>query len=318
MKRIFAFAVIASLGIGFDAVAGSIEWANVGTTWSTGTNWVGGTAPADSTVTDIAVFGSTGASAVNPNLTAARSVNGVTFLNTPFSYTIGGSALTIGASGIGSGAVLSTQTFSNRLNTSISQAWSNAGSLILNGTVDLNNSGATSRTLTLSGGGATIFNGVIQNSMAGSTGNITFSGSGNGSLTLANANTYNGTTLLSSGSVTATHDGAFGSGNVSLTGNTATLTLQNGLTNNYISDNATLSMLLGSTINLNFVGTDIVGSYVIGGVAQPIGVYNTVNEPGLLFGTGSITVVPEPSTWAMMAAGASLLAGMQRIRRRRV
>jgi len=35
-----------------------------------------------------------------------------------------------------------------------------------------------------------------------------------------------------------------------------------------------------------------------------------------LMGTGTITVVPEPTTVAMMALGAGLLVGVQRFRRK--
>ncbi len=38
------------------ARAATIVWANNGGTWATGANWVGGTAPANSTTTDIASF----------------------------------------------------------------------------------------------------------------------------------------------------------------------------------------------------------------------------------------------------------------------
>ncbi|MEY2479675.1 MAG: hypothetical protein QOI04_602 [Verrucomicrobiota bacterium] len=296
-----------------------IEWANVGPDWDTAADWVGGVAPTSSTTANIAAFGSTGAAPVNPVLAAARSIAGVSFLTNAYSYTVSGAALTVGLNGISNSAVLSTETFSNAINPSINQEWSNAGSLILNGTVDLNSSAATTRTLTVSGAGATIFNGVIQNSRAGSAGNLTYTGTGNGSLTLANANTYNGTTTLFSGSVTATHDGAFGTSNVSLTGGAVTLRLQGGITNDYIANTATLSMVPGSTITLNFVGTDIVGSFVIGGVVQPAGVYTAINEPGLLFGTGSFTVlpVPEPSTWVSLLSGGALLIAWQRRRFRR-
>jgi hypothetical protein len=102
------------------AQATTIEWANVGSTWATGSNWVGGTAPADSTVTDIASFGSTGVSPINPNLTAQRSINGIIFLSGAYSYTIGGSIITIGGSGISNSAT-NTETFSNGIRTSTSQ-----------------------------------------------------------------------------------------------------------------------------------------------------------------------------------------------------
>jgi hypothetical protein len=315
MKRILLAAVIPSFVFCFAASAAIIQWANVGPDWATGSDWLLVVAPANDTVSDIAAFGSAGTSPVNPTIAAPRSVNGVDFLSGAFSYTISGSALTIGTSGIGSGAATSTETFSNNVNISGSQSWNNAGALNLNGTLDLNNSSATPFTLTLQGAGATIFNGLVQNSFAGSTGNLTFSGSANGSLTLANANTYNGLTLDMSGRVNGTHDGAFGLSNVSLTSNTAQLALQGGITNDYISNSATLSTSNGSTIVLNFLGTDIVGAFVVNGVQQPAGVYSMANEPGLISGTGTITVVPEPATSILLGAG--LLIGAPWFLRRR-
>lgn len=35
----------------------AVSWANVGSTFSTGANWVGGTAPVDNTTSSIATFG---------------------------------------------------------------------------------------------------------------------------------------------------------------------------------------------------------------------------------------------------------------------
>jgi autotransporter-associated beta strand protein len=317
MKKNLAAVAIVSLVSCFAARAATIEWNNTGPDWAIGSDWVGGTAPADSTVTDIAAFGATGSPQVNPVLNAARSINGVTFLANAYSYTISGSALTIGSGGIGSGAIFATETFSNTVKTSITQQWTNAGTLTLSGTLDLNSDSATARTLTLNGAGTTFFNGVVQNSFAGSTGNLTYSGDPNGSLTLANANTYNGLTTITSGALFGMHDMAFGSSNVSLTGNTAMLTLSSGLLNDYINNSATLSTSNGATIALNYATTDIVGAFVVNGVPQPAGVYNAINEPGLLFGTGSITVVPEPAVGTSIILGAGLLIGLQWLLRRR-
>lgn len=57
---------------------------------------------------------------------------------------------------------------------------------------------------------------------------------GTGTLTLSGKNSYTGPTTISAGTVIAAHDGALGR-NVSLTAPSATLTLQNGDTNNYLA-----------------------------------------------------------------------------------
>ena len=165
------FSVVWMLWTG-PAQATTIEWANAGSTWAIGSNWVGGTAPADSTVTDIASFGSTGVSPINPNLTVQRSINGLIFLSGAYSYTIGGSIITIGGSGISNSAT-NIETFSDGIRTSTSQTWTtnSGGTLVLNGTVDINQNLATTRTLTVNGAGNTTFNGTIKNSFVGSTGN---------------------------------------------------------------------------------------------------------------------------------------------------
>ena len=312
-------------GGGNNILATNIEWANVSTDWATGTNWVGGTAPADSTTINVASFGVQAGSPVNPVLGAARSVAGVSFLSGAFSYTISGSTLTIGSSGISNSAT-NTETFSNTVRPSINQTWTAASgaTTILNGITDINGTTAANRFLTVAGAGATTFNGVVQNSFAGSTGHLTVTSTG--TVTLANTNTYNGGTVVSGsgGTLLATKDGALGTGNVSLTASGVTLTLQSGATNNYIADTASLSIVTGSTMNLNFTGTpDTVSLLFENGVMKLAGLYGSAasGAPNVLpefTGLGEIFVaIPERSTWSMLVMGAALLVGVQRWRRRR-
>jgi autotransporter-associated beta strand protein len=298
-----------------NVILSNIEWANAGTDFATGSSWVGGTAPANSTTTDVAQFGSQGALAVNPNLGTQRSVLGVSFLAGAYSYNMGGSIITIGASGISDSAT-NTETFSNGIRTSVSQTWtSNSGaSLVFGSTVDINQSAATSRTLTLSGAGTFTFNNTIQNSAAGSTGVLAYNGTG--TLNLAHANTFTGGTILSGGTTVATANGAFGTGGVNLNAANVTLTLSGGINPDFINNSATLTIGFASdVVNLNYTGTEIVGGLTVLGVAQGPGIYTSVQFPELV-GLGTITVVPEPTTIAMTLFGASLLVGVQRFRRR--
>ncbi len=69
------------------------------------------------------------------------------------------------------------------------------------------------------------------------------------------------------------------------------MTLSGGATNNYIADNVDLSIVTGTTVNLNFTGTDIVGSLTVDGVAQAAGVYGAGSFTELL-GIGTLTVDP--------------------------
>ena len=108
----------------------------------------------------------------------------------------------------------------------------------------------------------------------GTSGSLTKTSTGIHSLT--NANTYSGGTFINGGTLIAAHDGALGGGNVSLTASCVTLTLQNGPTNNYIADAASLSIVRGSTVNLDFTGTpDTIGSLIVDGVAQAPGLYGS-------------------------------------------
>ncbi|MEP6742725.1 MAG: C25 family cysteine peptidase [bacterium] len=244
-----AIIVLTVMATAFLAVqAATIEWANVGSTFSTAANWVGGTAPANSTATDIGAFGSAGAAAVNPSLTANRSINGISFLSGAYAYTFGstGFTLLIGIGGITDSAT-NVETFGSTFNiaTSASQTWtSNSGATLdFEGVVDLNNNAATARTLTLTGAGNFIFNGTVQNSNTGSTGNLTYSGTG--MLTLSGNNTYNGTTTLSSGTVAVGNNSAFGTGAITL-GNT---TLQAINASRSINNNVTYTASTGATVS---------------------------------------------------------------------
>jgi len=147
---------------------------------------------------------------------------------------------------------------------------------------------------------------------------------GSGTTTLNIANTYSGGTTISGGTLIASADGALGTGNVSLTGGTVTLTLQSGATNNYIADTASISIVSGAVTNLNYAlgQTDIVNGITLGGVVQTAqGTYGSSTsgatfQSAFFTGNGTLTLVPEPSTWMMIGVGAVLLAGVQRFRRK--
>jgi autotransporter-associated beta strand protein len=99
---------------------------------------------------------------------------------------------------------------------------------------------------------------------------------GSGTLTLSRRNNAIGGILISDGTLQYQGGGSqFGLENVMVTAPGATLRLQNGATNDYIADTAVFSIVSGSTVDLNFGGTDTVRALVVDGVVQPAGLYGS-------------------------------------------
>ena len=173
-----------------------------------------------------------------------------------------------------------------------------AGAVALGaGTLTINPGSSTSATYSgaISGAGQLIKNGL-------------------GTQTLNGSSSYAGGTTINARYLVANHDGALGTGSVALTAAGVTLTLQNGAVNNYVSDNVNISIVSGSTVNMNFTGTsDTVGSLTIAGTLYTAaGTYGSTasgadNQFSEFIGLGEFVIVPEPSTWAMLLVGAGLM-----------
>jgi autotransporter-associated beta strand protein len=169
------------------------------------------------------------------------------------------------------------------------------GSLEGNGSVYLSGNNLSIGSNNLS----TTFSGVISNQdpfgnygpLIGSMTKV-----GTGTLTLSSASSYSGGTTVTTGMLVAGHNRALGAGDVTVASG-ATLTMQNGTTNDYIFDGASLSIASSSTVNLNFTGApDIVGFLIIDGVSQPAGLYGGPASPAPhmlpeFTGTGEVLVV---------------------------
>jgi len=201
-----------------------ISWADTGTDFATGSDWIGGVAPANSLTANIANFG-TASPTAQPNLAASQSVAGVEFGSEAGAFTFSGTGtLTLGASGIdneSSGA----QTISAPLALGAAATLSSSvgGTLNISGPIDTGGFalGLGSGTGTLSG------------AISG-TGSVTLLGANGSSWTLSATNNYSGGTTVENGTIILRVSGALlSTGNVIIndteSGGTATLQLANGV-----------------------------------------------------------------------------------------
>jgi len=147
------------------------------------------------------------------------------------------------------------------------------------------NLGSVTRTITVTASTNNVFSGVISG-----VGGLAKSGADD--LILSSSNTYSGITAVLQGKLVGNSDGAFGTNRITVASG-ATLTLTNGVANNYIGDQAKLILGVASTLNLNFAGTDTVGSLSLDGGTTwlPAGTY-TASALGAS-GDGSLIVTTE-------------------------
>lgn len=200
--------------------AAIIDWdGSSSTTFSTGANWSTNTAPANSTTTDIARFGSI-TFTNQPTLTASRSINGLQFTSNASVTLSGASTLTIGASGINDSSTSGTQTVATLLSLGANQSFTNSGSLTITGNITNG-----TRLLTLTGTGA---GGLISSVIGSGSGGLTKSGTG--TWTLSGSNTYTGATTISAGTLVAAANNALGTtGGATTVNSGGTLGFQGGI-----------------------------------------------------------------------------------------
>ena len=149
--------------------------------------------------------------------------------------------------------------------------------------------GSATRTVTV-----TTTNKTFAGAISGS-GGLTKAGSGE--LTLSGSNTYSGATTVSAGTLIGGADHAFGGTTNITVAAAATLTLTNGVLNDYIGKNAKLILNSTSVLNLGYTGAaDTIGGLSLDGgtTMLPNGTYTAAQLDALpgatVTGTGSLTV----------------------------
>jgi hypothetical protein len=179
---------VATFGACVEATqAAVIDWSSTAatTSWNTGSNWVFGTAPADSLITDIARFNQT--SYVNvPTVNADRSINGIqigdgTTATGPLTIS-NNNLLYIGSGGITMNANAGPSSLGQYVALGDNQTWTNNSSNALTmPTMIFNELGTGLMTLTLAGsgsGGIAFGNGWGGGSISGRFGCSGVAGSG--------------------------------------------------------------------------------------------------------------------------------------------
>jgi autotransporter-associated beta strand protein len=120
--------------------------------------------------------------------------------------------------------------------------------------------------LTVSGNATTTFAGLV-------SGSLSLTKAGSGSQTFSGNATYSGNTTVTEGTLSLPNDNA--------SNDTSTVTIAS----------------TGATLDLNFVGSDTVGTLFIGGVQQAAGVYEAIGNAGSgieiaqITGAGTLTVL---------------------------
>ena len=258
LSVIVVLAMVCSLPVPAFAVITTRVWngTNIFTgIWSSGTNWVGGVAPAANNILE---FGGTTRLTTNTNdIAAGTQFNGITFNNTAGAFTLSGNDIVLGGDIVNNDDSLQTISFSaagggiKLFSVGRTLQTASTGGLTVTSKIDnngciLTNNAAANTIITLSG--------IVSN-----TGGLANSGAG--TLTLGGANTYSGGTLLNAGTLQIAADsvGAVGAITSSAVG-TGTLILNGGTLS---SDSATARTLYNT---VTFASNVTLGDAVNTGV----------------------------------------------------
>lgn len=154
----------------------------------------------------------------------------------------------------------------------------NGGTLRAAGNTSVLLNGFTSGSAVIQAGGLTIdTNGFTVSTVAELTGSGPLNKTGSGTLSLEGAYAHTGTTAVNAGTLR--------------------------LTSARLADTGSVSIATGATLQLDFTGTDTIGSLTLGGVTHPSGTWGAIgsgaqHESALLTGTGRLQVVyDEVAQW---------------------
>src|SRR5258706_8872152 len=158
--------------------------------WQTIANWTSGVAPVNNGTANV-IFG--GTTRLSPNVDVVYNINSLTFNNTAGLFTIGGSALALGAGGVTNNDA-DMQTINSSINLNASQTWAAiSGPLTFNSLMSIN------------GSNILVFNAatgssIISGSIAG-TGSLTKGGIGTLMLSGGANNGFSGAFTVNAGTV---------------------------------------------------------------------------------------------------------------------
>ena len=259
---------VALLGLLFSptpsAMAVNFMWNNTGTTWNSGSSWVGGVAPASNSSAnpDTVQFGSMTANFNTVYLASNRTTLGATFDAGANAYTFTTDAVTPLRLGISTSGIANNSSATQTFNLGVdliqgNSTWQSVagGSLIFNSGIGLNSGTSTAnRTLTVAGAGNFTVNQAIANGGQSTAGLVTVTATG--TTTFSGNNTYDGRTTMNAtgGTLTLSGDNSGAAGGVTLTA--GTLNINN---NNALGSGALNLAGTGATIN-NTSGSAVVNA----------------------------------------------------------
>jgi autotransporter-associated beta strand protein len=224
-----------SLFAGQRILAGTIAWdGDTSTAWATGTNWIGDLAPVDDFSTDLAAFVFGSAPSFQPNA-GSRSIAGIVIgdgTTAVPTFTISGTSLTIGGSGVTKLAASANTTISSPVVLATGQSWTNnaASTLAFSGSI-----ATDGNLLTVAGSGDTVFSGIL-------SGTAGLQKTGAGKLRLQGNNPFSGAVTVQGG-------------RLELAGNTA------------LADTAAVTLADDATATLRVAAVETIGSLAGGGAA---------------------------------------------------